>query len=235
MESPSTSRKRPIMEDPDKREERLRRRREQARQRRLSEDPTQKEERLRKRRLADKARRLAKKCSAQRLEQMKAYERQKRAEETEEEREARLHRMRERLQDESEEERQARLQQMNDNQRERLQDETDEEREARLQQMSQLSWQLKSRVLMYSYATRGLGFLVRCATISRQLHVGQGRQRSGGSPLFMINHRSSYILWLCAVSPSCCVVRGANVRAFTTRIRESVMSVMLISVCVGRQ
>ena len=48
----------------------------------------------------------------------------------------------------------------------------------------QLSWRLKSRVLMYSYATRGLGFLVRCATISRQL--GQGRQRSGGSPLFMI-------------------------------------------------
>ena len=42
---------------------------------------------------------------------------------------------------------------------------------------------------MYSYVTRGLGFLVRCATISRQL--GQGRQRSGGSPLFMINHRSS--------------------------------------------
>ena len=31
--------------------------------------------------------------------------------------------------------------------------------------------------------------LVRCATISRQL--GQGRQRSGGSSLFMINHRSS--------------------------------------------
>ena len=55
----------------------------------------------------------------------------------------------------------------------------------------QLSWRLKSRVLMYSYATRGLGFLVRCATISRQL--GQGRQRSGGSPLFMINHRSSDI------------------------------------------
>ena len=38
---------------------------------------------------------------------------------------------------------------------------------------------------MYSYATRGLGFLVHCATISRQL--GQGRQRSGGSPLFMLN------------------------------------------------
>ena len=66
---------------------------------------------------------------------MKAYERQKRAEEIEEEREARLHRMRERLQNESEKERQARLQQMNANQRERLQDETDEEREARLQQM----------------------------------------------------------------------------------------------------
>ena len=46
--------------------------------------------------------------------------------------------------------------------------------------------QIKSRVLMYSYATRGLGFLVHCATISRQLG-----QRSGGSPLFMINHRSS--------------------------------------------
>ena len=49
---------------------------------------------------------------------------------------------------------------------------------------------IKSRVLMYAYATRGLGFLVRCATISRQ--QGQGRLRSGGSPLFMINHRSSY-------------------------------------------
>ena len=56
----------------------------------------------------------------------------------------------------------------------------------------QLSWRLKSRVLMYSYATRGLGFLVRCATISRLL--GQGRQRSGGSPLFMINHRSSSLI-----------------------------------------
>ena len=40
----------------------------------------------------------------------------------------------------------------------------------------QLSWRLKSRVLMYSYATRGLGFLVRCATISRQL--GQGPRSS---------------------------------------------------------
>ena len=37
--------------------------------------------------------------------------------------------------------------------------------------------------------------LVRCATISRQL--GQGRQRSGGSPLFMINHRSSYNNYIC--------------------------------------
>ena len=49
--------------------------------------------------------------------------------------------------------------------------------------------QFKSRVLMYSYATRGLGFLVCCAAICRKL--GQGRQWSGGSPLFMINHRSS--------------------------------------------
>ena len=53
----------------------------------------------------------------------------------------------------------------------------------------QLSKRLRSRVLMHAYATRGLGFLVRCAIISRQL--GQGRQQSGGSPLFMINHRSS--------------------------------------------
>ena len=56
----------------------------------------------------------------------------------------------------------------------------------------QLSRRLRSRVLMHAYATRGLGFLVCSAIISRQL--GQGRQLSGGSPLFMINHRSSYIL-----------------------------------------
>ena len=48
----------------------------------------------------------------------------------------------------------------------------------------QLSRRLRSRVLMHAYATRGLGFLVCCAIISRQL--GQGRQLSGGSPLFMI-------------------------------------------------
>ena len=58
----------------------------------------------------------------------------------------------------------------------------------------QLSRRLRSRVLMHAYATGGLGFLVCCAIISRQL--GQGRQLSGGSPLFMINHRSSYILVL---------------------------------------
>ena len=57
---------------------------------------------------------------------------------------------------------------------------------------------------MYSYATRGLGFLVRCATISRQL--GQGRQRSGGSPLFMINHRSSYVCLFVCVTYGCGVV-----------------------------
>ena len=53
----------------------------------------------------------------------------------------------------------------------------------------QLSRRLRSRVLMHAYAQRTRNLLVRCAIISRQL--GQGRQRSGGSPLFMINHRSS--------------------------------------------
>ena len=53
---------------------------------------------------------------------------------------------------------------------------------------------------MYAYATRGLGFLVRCATISRQLHVGQGRLRSGGSPLFMINHNLLVFDHFCIVS-----------------------------------
>ena len=54
----------------------------------------------------------------------------------------------------------------------------------------QLSRRLRSRVLMHAYAQRTRNLLVRCAIISRQL--GQGRQRSGGSPLFMINHRSSF-------------------------------------------
>ena len=50
---------------------------------------------------------------------------------------------------------------------------------------------IKFRVLKHAYAIRGLGFLVRCATISRQL--GQGRLRSGGSPLFIINHIRIYL------------------------------------------
>ena len=65
---------------------------------------------------------------------------------------------------------------------------------SRLPRLAIMAVQVQSIVLMYSYATRGLAFLVRCATISRQL--GQGKQRSGGSPLFMlniclVNHRSS--------------------------------------------
>ena len=68
---------------------------------------------------------------------------------------------------------------------------------------------IKSRVLMHAYATRGLGFLVRCATISRQL--GQGRLRSRGSPLFMINHRSSYHYVVCPLRKSVEVARIATV------------------------
>ena len=81
---------------------------------------------------------------------------------------------------------------------------------------------IKSRVLMHAYATRGLGFLVRCATISRQL--GQGRLRSGGSPLFMINHRSSNIwkiadvssMWgFAALAP---IIPQANSRCQSTKL-----------------
>ena len=66
------------------------------------------------------------------LLEISANQRARLCNETEEEREARLQRMRDRVQDETEEEREARLQRMRD----RVQDETEEEREARLQRMS---------------------------------------------------------------------------------------------------
>ena len=76
---------------------------------------------------------------------------------------------------------------------------------------------IKSRVLqIHAYATRGLGFLVRCATISRQL--GQGRLRSGGSPLFMINH-----MLLAVLTVSYLTTEGLEVWSFQliTRARDS--------------
>ena len=65
-------------------------------------------------------------------------------------------------------------------------------RSIEITKVSYHAWQLKSRVPMLP--------LVRCATISRQL--GQGRQRSGGSPLFMINHRSSLYTCTCVWAAS---------------------------------
>ena len=79
--------------------------------------------------------------------------------------------------------------------------------------------------------TRGLGFLVRCATISRQL--GQGRQRSGGSPLFMINHRSSWNVFvntlLCTGEASvlCCTTLMLMLARET---RTIVMPAQLVSI-----
>ena len=60
------------------------------------------------------------------------------------------------------------------------------------------------------------GFLVRCATISRQL--GQGRLRSGGSPLFMINH-----MLLAVLTVSYLTTEGLEVWSFQliTRARDS--------------
>ena len=83
-------------------------------------------------------------------------------------------------------------------------------RSIEITKVSYHAWQLKSRVPMLP--------LVRCATISRQL--GQGRQRSGGSPLFMINHRSSHIIGSTTVLPDYGVAirptRRANRRARAT-------------------
>ena len=146
----SSTRKRANTEDPDVREERLRKRRERERQHRQSETPSQREERLRKRRVADKARREAKKSyamraaespdkKAARLEQLATRQRERHLVESEEERQARLAQLsanqRERLANESEEERQARLAQVSADQRERRAAETEEGRQARLGQL----------------------------------------------------------------------------------------------------
>ena len=98
---------------------------------------------------------------------------------------------------------------------------------------------------MYSYATRGLGFLVRCATISRQL--GQGRQRSGGSPLFMLNimpsnnnnHHvtvssivriaycafpiHSFLYYLCSYEATCCI-KFAVLEAHWVKVNSIVLA-----------
>ena len=97
---------------------------------------------------------------------MSANQRHRLATETEEERAARLQRMRDRLASETEEERAARLQQMSANQHHRLAAETGSEREARLQRnregqreqqsqlplFEQLSVQAKMRKFLHALA-----------------------------------------------------------------------------------
>ena len=140
-------------ESVEKREKRLRSRRERERARRASETAEQREERLRKRRMRDRARRASQATEDRearlqqrryRLDAETAEEREARlqlrrdrlADETPDEREARLQYMRDRLAAETPEEREARLQHMSTYQHERLAAETPEEREARLQHMS---------------------------------------------------------------------------------------------------
>ena len=118
-------------ESVEKREKRLRSRRERERARRASETAEQREERLRKRRMRDRARR-----ASQATEDREARLQQRRYRldaETAEEREARLQLRRDRLAAETPEEREARLQHMSTYQHERLAAETAEEREVRLQ------------------------------------------------------------------------------------------------------
>ena len=116
----------------EKKEERLQRRREQARTRLAKETAEQKEERLRKRRLRDRARRAVQ--SSTDREEILQQRRSRLADETPESREARLQQMRDRLAVETPERRETRLQQMNARQAERLAAETPERREARQEQ-----------------------------------------------------------------------------------------------------
>ena len=134
-------------ESVEKREKRMRSRRERERARRASETAEQREERLRKRRMRDRARRASQATEDRearlqqrryRLDAETAEEREARlAAETPDEREARLQHMstyqHERLAAETPEEREARLQHMSTYQHERLAAETAEEREVRLQ------------------------------------------------------------------------------------------------------
>ena len=99
---------------------------------------------------------------------------------------------------------------------------------ARLIEITKVSYQVQSTDACLCYPRPRV--LVRCATISRQLrvHVGQGRLQSRGSPLFMINHRSSISMLLVFSVCGYCS-RVASIRSAASI--EDTMYTLSISSC----